>query len=240
MTGIKFIKKVADEQKMVAVSAKIVYQGTALEKYHYKSGSGLKIHLWTTEEYNPFFLRNAALEATREEKEYDLALIENLRFEEGTAEGQTASETSLIDPFINPLSRESFDRFCRLEDNSSLSLEQKAAHFMGAWSAYKRRQGYSQSGLDNAFLRAFSQYFTREELEGAKIHAGERRQEIGERSYQSEQQYYLKMSLWEINKGSCEEIVQQLGRCPEANVFAYCLKDRKVAVDMAMDELRAG
>ena len=242
VTGIKFINEVAGRQGMVAAVAKAVYRGTALEKYRYQLRGGLNVSLWTTEEYNTFFLRNAIVEAMSglENGDYHLALIEGLRFGgRGIEERlQEVLEGTIVDPFINPLSRESFDMFCRLKDNCGLSLEQKAAHFIGAWSAYKGQQGYSQNGVDNAFLRTFSQYFTRDELEKVKTRAGERKQKLGTGNYWAEQQSYLRKSLFEINAGSYEEIIRHLCRNPGANIFAYCLKDRKEAVNMAAEELR--
>ena len=92
--------------------------------------------------------------------------------------------------------------------------------------------------MDNAFLRTFSQYFTRDELEKVKTRAGERKQKLGTGNYWAEQQSYLRKSLFEINAGSYEEIIRHLCRNPGANIFAYCLKDRKEAVNMAAEELR--
>ena len=242
VTDIKFINEVAGRQGMVAAVAKAVYRGTALEKYRYQLRGGLNVSLWTTEEYNTFFLRNAIVEAMGglENGDYHLALVEGLRFGGRDIEErlQDVLEGTIVDPFINPLSRESFDMFCRLKDNCGLSLEQKAAHFIGAWSAYKGQQGYSQNGVDNAFLRTFSQYFTRDELEKVKTRAGERKQKLGTGNYWAEQQSYLRKSLFEINAGSYEEIIRHLCRNPGANIFAYCLKDRKEAVNMAAEELR--
>lgn len=242
MTLVKFINEVTGWQGMVASVAKAVYRGTALEKYRYQLRGGLNISLWTAENHNLFFLRNAIVEAEDglEKGDYHLALIEGLRFGGRDIEArlQDVPEGTIVDPFINPLSRESFDMFCRLKDNAGLSLEQKAAHFIGVWSAYKGRQGYSPFGLDNAFLRAFSQHFTREEMDRVKTKAGERKRELGERDYQREQQFYLRKSLFEVNKGSYEEIIRLFCRNPGANIFAYCLKDRKEAVNMAAEELR--
>ena len=242
VTDIKFINEVAGRQGMVAAVAKAVYRGTVLEKYRYQLRGGLNVSLWTTEEYNTFFLRNAIVEAMGglENGDYHLALVEGLRFGGRDIEErlQDVPEGTIVDPFINPLSRESFDMFCRLKDNCGLSLEQKAAHFIGAWSAYKGQQGYSQNGVDNAFLRTFSQYFTRDELEKVKTRAGERKQKLGTGNYWAEQQSYLRKSLFEINAGSYEEIIRHLCRNPGANIFAYCLKDRKEAVNMAAEELR--
>lgn len=242
VTPAKFINGMAGWQGMVASVAKAVYRGTALEKYRYQLRGGLNVNLWTAEDYNLFFLRNAIVEAADglEKGDYHLALIEGLRFGGRDIEErmQEVPEGTIVDPFINPLSRESFDMFCRLKDNLGLSLEQKAAHFVGAWSAYKGQQGYSPSGVDNAFLRTFSQYFTRDELEKVKNRAGERKQELGAGNYWIEQQSYLRKSLFEINAGSYEEIIRHLCRNPGANIFAYCLKDRKEAINMAAEELR--
>ena len=211
--------------------------GLAITRYAPREG--LEVLLLVANERNQEIIQRL-IRANHESiagRRYSLAMIEGVKNNDAGTRAITELNIAdmVDDPFVNPISQESFEIFRKLPEHRGIQIEVIAARYIGAL-LFTYSLDDSTNNIDGILKIIFNGY-TLDFAGQIKSHISGRRKRLGNKEFQEISLMDLHKLMKYVKETTEQRIAHYLGSC-NGSVLVYCGKGYEKYVKEAIGTLR--